>query len=121
MGDAVLVEIAARLTEAVREVDTVARYGGEEFCLLLPRTNIVGARLLAEKVRSAVADRPFTLHDARRTTLDVTASIGVATHPAHGDSLASLLTAVDAALYRAKGAGKNRVVVAEGSEAVVER
>lgn len=110
-GDTVLVEIAARITEAVREVDTVARYGGEEFCLLLPRTDVRGACLLAEKVREAVAARPFALHDHGRH-VDVTVSVGVATHPLHGDGAAPLLTAVDDALYRAKRAGKNRVEVA---------
>jgi diguanylate cyclase (GGDEF)-like protein len=117
-GDTVLVEIAARVTEAVREVDTVARYGGEEFCLLLPRTDAPGASLLAEKVRDAIGARPFPLHDGSRE-LDVTVSIGVATYPLHGGSVGALLTVVDEALYRAKRAGKNRVEVA-GADTTTE-
>jgi diguanylate cyclase (GGDEF)-like protein len=116
-GDAVLVEIAARLTSEVREVDTVARYGGEEFCLLLPRTDGDGARRLAEKARAQIADRPVALHDGREQT--VTVSAGVATHPDDGDSVVSLLTAVDRALYGAKRAGKNRVEVA-GTRTIAE-
>jgi two-component system cell cycle response regulator len=105
-GDAVLVEVAGRVASAVREVDVVARYGGEEFALLLPRTEPEGAALLAEKVRSLIADRPFQLESG---DLTVTASIGVACHPQHGGSVRELLAAADAALYRAKGAGRNRV------------
>ena len=62
--------------------------------------------------------RPFALHDGGRE-LDVTVSLGVATHPHHGDSLTALLTAVDTALYRAKRAGKNRVEIA-GNERTTE-
>lgn len=111
-GDAVLVELAGRLTAAVREVDTVARWGGEEFCLLLPRTDVEGAAQLAEKVRHTIASSPFSTEAAM---LDVTVSAGVACHPAHGSKVPALMAAVDAALYRAKGAGKNRVEVAEPS------
>ena len=111
-GDAVLVELAGRLASSVREVDTVARYGGEEFCLLLPRTDVGGAELLAEKVRDAVASAAFPTDGGE---LHVTVSVGVATHPVHGGTVPQLMSAVDAALYRAKRAGKNRVEVAVGA------
>ncbi|HET7654383.1 MAG TPA: sensor domain-containing diguanylate cyclase [Acidimicrobiales bacterium] len=118
-GDAVLVELAGRLIAAVREVDTVARYGGEEFCLLLPRTDAEGARLLAEKVRSEVAAMPFTIDPITGRQHPVTVSAGVATHPQDGETVTALLTAVDGALYRAKRAGKNRVEVAGPAQEVV--
>ena len=105
-GDAVLVQVAERLSQWTREVDTVARYGGEEFALVLPRTDLNGAELLAEKVRSAIADTPFEVDGG---PLRVTVSIGVSSHPDQGSTVADLVGAADAALYRAKAGGKNRV------------
>ena len=109
IGDAVLVELARRLVDQTREVDLVARFGGEEFALLLPQTELDGARRVAEKIRSEIADRPFGT-DAG--DLAVTMSAGVACHPHHGTG-ATLLASADAALYAAKAGGKNRVVLAD--------
>jgi diguanylate cyclase (GGDEF)-like protein len=105
-GDAVLVEIARRLIEHTRGVDLVARYGGEEFGLVLPRTELEGALQLAENVRAVVCATPI---DVGGTALAVTLSAGVACHPQHGTSIHTLTAAADAALYAAKGAGKNQV------------
>ncbi|HEX2118555.1 MAG TPA: diguanylate cyclase, partial [Acidimicrobiales bacterium] len=105
-GDTVLIELARRLTEAVREVDVVARWGGDEFTLLLPKTALPGALLLAEKIRAAVANAPFRIDTG---TLDITISVGVAAYPEHGSSGKDLVAAADAAMYRAKAAGRNRV------------
>jgi diguanylate cyclase (GGDEF)-like protein len=105
-GDAVLVEIARRLVEHTRGVDLVARYGGEEFGLVLPRTELEGALQLADNVRSVVCATPI---DVAGTALTVTLSAGVACHPEHGTSIHKLTAAADAALYAAKGAGKNQV------------
>jgi diguanylate cyclase (GGDEF)-like protein len=109
-GDAVLVEVSNRLSASTRQVDLVARYGGEEFLLLLPRTGRAGALEVAEKVRTAVTDRPVST-DAG--PVELTISLGVACHPEHGTTVASLTAAADAALYRAKRSGKNQVCVAE--------
>ena len=109
-GDAVLVEVANRLSASTRQVDLVARYGGEEFLLLLPRTNRAGALEVAEKVRSAVTDRPVVT-DAG--AVDLTISLGVACHPSDGTTVAMLTAAADTALYRAKRSGKNQVCVAD--------
>ena len=105
-GDTVLIELARRLTEAVREVDVVARWGGDEFTLLLPKTALPGALLLAEKIRSAVVNAPFRVDGG---SLDVTISVGVAAYPEHGSSGKELVAAADAAMYRAKAHGRNRV------------
>ena len=115
VGDAVLVELAGRLSAATREVDLVARYGGEEFVLLLPRTALTGAAKLAEKVRSAVAAEPVRFDDR---DLSVTVSCGVAAHPDHGATVRELVAASDAALYRAKAGGRNRAEIAAVEERV---
>lgn len=105
-GDTVLIELARRLTEAVREVDVVARWGGDEFTLLLPKTGLDGALLLAEKIRSAVGTAPFRIDTG---SLDITISVGVAAYPEHGSSGKDLVNAADAAMYQAKARGRNRV------------
>jgi two-component system cell cycle response regulator len=109
-GDAVLIEVASRLTGMVREVDLMARYGGEEFGALLPKTDLQGAGALADRIRAAIANERFAV-DGR--ALEITVSIGAAVHPDHGDTLVTLLAAADVALYRAKALGRNRVESAE--------
>ncbi|TMK86472.1 MAG: GGDEF domain-containing protein, partial [Actinobacteria bacterium] len=109
-GDAVLVELARRLTDATREVDVVTRFGGEEFALILPKTPVQGTLRLAEKVREVVSNEPFVAGNA---SIPVTVSVGAAGYPDHGLSTADLLSAADAALYRAKENGRNRVEEAE--------
>jgi diguanylate cyclase (GGDEF)-like protein len=105
-GDAVLVEVAQRLSAATREIDVVARYGGEEFVLLLPETDLAGTRILAEKVRRAMCEEPVE-HGGRTRT--VTLSLGVAAYPHSGTSVRTLLAAAQEALKRAKENGRNRI------------
>ena len=105
-GDAVLVEVAQRLSAATREIDVVARYGGEEFVLLLPETDLAGTRILAEKVRRAMCEEPVE-HNGRTRT--VTLSLGVASYPHSGTSVRTLLAAAQEALKRAKENGRNRI------------
>jgi diguanylate cyclase (GGDEF)-like protein len=108
-GDAVLREFARRLKQTVREVDLAARWGGEEFCLILPGSDATGGTHVAERAREALEARPVSLPDG--TEIAVTASFGVAALPdAVGEG--GLLDAADAALYRAKDLGKNRVETA---------
>ena len=111
-GDAVLRGIAEVLRGSVRVTDTVARYGGEEFVILMPETNIDGTEVVAERIRKNVEDFEFVYKSER---LKVTVSIGLAGYPQ--ENIAGeddLLKAADMALYEAKEAGKNRVVVSKG-------
>jgi diguanylate cyclase (GGDEF)-like protein len=114
-GDSVLRELAQRIDVEVRASDVAARFGGEEFVILLPRTSSSDGRHLAERIRHAVAAAPFVLPDGG--DVNVTVSIGIAEfNPGAGDtdlkSLGDALIArADVALYGAKAAGRDRVVV----------
>jgi diguanylate cyclase (GGDEF)-like protein len=106
VGDAVLIEVARRLISSIREVDVVARIGGEEFGLILPNTPVEGALHLAAKVRAIVGGQPV---ETDGLSLPLTVSAGVASFPDHGRTPAELYGAADAALYRAKAGGRDRV------------
>jgi diguanylate cyclase (GGDEF)-like protein len=110
-GDAILIELASRVAQHVREVDMLARYGGEEFVVILPDIDVDGAAIAAERIRREIGGRPFGEEGER--PLRVTVSIGHATNPNHGATEESLLGAADRAMYVAKSRGKNRVVGAD--------
>ena len=105
-GDAVLIELAARIKGEIREVDTLARYGGEELVLVLPETDVPGAQQAAERICEVVRNRPFDGQESA-TPLHVTLSIGVAVFPHHGTLASTLLRHADEALYAAKRAGRD--------------
>jgi diguanylate cyclase (GGDEF)-like protein len=106
-GDAVLHELPSIARQGLRGVDVFGRFGGEEFLLVLPGTDLEGARLVAERVRAAVAAAQFPgLPSGRR----VTVTLGVAERAA-GEDIKTLLKRTDRALYAGKGAGRNRVEV----------
>jgi diguanylate cyclase (GGDEF)-like protein len=112
-GDLVLQEVARVLRDSSREIDEPARYGGEEMAVALPQTDLEGAYQFAERLRRAVEDLRVPLRDGRGT-VSVTASLGVAALPGSAATdKAALVAAADAALYRAKRAGKNRTERAE--------
>lgn len=104
VGDELLIQVAARLRELVRELDTVARLGGDEFTVLLVDTTIEGAEQVAKRIVESLA-RPF---EVRRHSLFVTASIGLAFCPVDSDNAAGLTKAADTAMYRAKENGRDR-------------
>jgi diguanylate cyclase len=108
-GDRVLALVAERARKSVRASDTVGRLGGDEFLAILPQTSLDGARGVATKLREALAE-PYALDNA---TARLTASIGISLFPDHGSDPEQLQRAADAALYRAKRDGRNRVVLAE--------
>ena len=101
-GDAVLTAVALLLKDGSRHLDVVGRWGGEEFLVVCRDTDLAGAAVLAEKLRQSVANHLFPVVGQR------TASFGVATLRDQED-IDTLLARADAALYRAKDAGRNRV------------
>ena len=108
-GDGVLRAVSELLTEEARSSDLVARYGGEEFLVVLPETDDAGAAVLAERMRERVAGHLFRAWESDGP-LRVTASIGLATFPAARiESVEDLFARADAALYRAKAEGRDRV------------
>lgn len=107
-GDAALRHIARLVKEAVRPRDTAARIGGEEFAVWLPGADLKTGQEVAERLRASVEAAPFRFGGNER---QITVSCGVAAHPQPIRSIDNLMTAADAALYAAKGAGRNRVVV----------
>jgi diguanylate cyclase (GGDEF)-like protein len=102
-GDKVLVALARIVAEAVRSCDMVGRWGGEEFLVLCPETEAASAMVLAERLRLAVREHPF------ETPSRQTVSLGLAVYTP-GDTVDSLLARADAALYRAKEAGRDQVM-----------
>ncbi len=114
-GDKILKGIASLLQKKLRKGDGEAfRYGGEEMVVLLPRTPSKQAAEVAERLRSAIEEKKFSI--GRRKTLQVTSSFGVATfHLAMKDG-AELIQKADEVLYKAKKRGRNRVVIATREE-----
>jgi len=108
-GDIVLTAMGALLKEKVRGSDIACRYGGEEFALILPETEEEAAARRAEDIRLAIS--AIQLTHGGKPLGKVTASFGIALFPDHAGDTDSLLRAADVALYAAKGAGRNRVVV----------
>ena len=109
VGDEVLKGFAQVLLACKRDLDVVARYGGEEFAILCENTDTAGAKLLAERVRRELVQRPFA---AEAGAFRVTCSLGVATFPVHAQNREDLVRLADEALYRAKHSGRNRTVAA---------
>jgi diguanylate cyclase len=106
-GDAVLRRFTRVIEPQLRPADLLARIGGEEFVLLLPNSDLEAGLAVAERIRLAVAAEPFAVNGA---VLSVTASFGVACVEADDDTIDGPLDRADAALYRAKTAGRNKVL-----------
>lgn len=117
VGDAVLIELAQRATNAVGSEGTACRYGGEEFGIILPEYPVLKAAMLAERVRSEIASKPFDIRDCDEgpDELPITVSIGVSAVDAGPvDRLTKpgqMVSEADEGVYAAKEAGRNNVQV----------
>lgn len=109
-GDQVLRQVAQILKGAVYETDLAARYGGEEFVLILSRADPVGAKIKAERIRQRIASEPIR---SGWNETRITASMGIAHYPLHGQQGSEILARADAALYAAKARGRNCVAEAD--------
>jgi diguanylate cyclase (GGDEF)-like protein len=107
LGDEVLRQVSSLLSRHVRKIDVVCRYGGEEFVILLPQTTSQQALIVADKLRTIVAEWQFP-----GVPRALTISGGVAMYPDHGSTRDQIVKAADAALYTAKQAGRNRILSA---------
>jgi two-component system, cell cycle response regulator len=109
-GDDVLRFISALIKQEIRPGDLPARYGGEEFAVILPYADSNDAFVVAERLRNLMAAQDIAIQDGQ--SVKVTASLGCATFPADAQTEAALMAMADAALYRAKKGGRNRVCLA---------
>ncbi len=117
-GDAVLVEVAARLSANLRETDLISRIGGEEFLIALPGTFLTEARQVAERLRDAIEEQPFVLGNGAKVS--VTISIGLAISDelrasSATDRVAELVNCADQALLMSKSAGRNIVTTSRNA------
>jgi two-component system cell cycle response regulator len=112
VGDFVLRHVASRIQAAVRDFDMVGRFGGEEFVIIMTNANLELAKVIAERIRKGVMDTPLHL---KELTIRVTISLGVAMFR-QGEHKEALLERADAAMYEAKKAGRNRVMIARDTD-----
>ncbi len=110
-GDTVLREAAAFIVRSVRAEDIVCRFGGEEFVVILPMADLKASHARAERIRSKL--RELAVMHQGQSLGQITVSIGVAALPEHGTTSKELIAAADAALYRAKRDGRDRVETAD--------
>jgi diguanylate cyclase (GGDEF)-like protein len=110
-GDEVLEKIATLIRQNIRDTDVVGRYGGEEFIIILPKTNLSSAWVVAERIRSIV--EKAEMKDPAGNVFAITVSQGLAEWE-RGEDAASLVSCADEALYKAKGKGRNRVQISLG-------
>lgn len=112
VGDAVLKEVSGILLNSIRDIDTASRYGGEEFMIILPSTDRVQSRIVAERMREAIEQHDFAGIDSK-----ISVSIGISGMPdAKVDNEEKLIRCADFAMYRAKQLGRNRTVTVEALE-----
>jgi diguanylate cyclase (GGDEF)-like protein len=115
IGDEALRAVSRAIQRSVRDYDLVGRFGGEEFSLLMPHADAVTALRIAERIRAEVGDLRIETPAGPQEPVQMTVSVGVAALSGPGTTITDLLAAADAALYRAKDAGRNQVQLAAGA------
>ncbi len=110
MGSRTLQEAAARILNAVRQIDKVVRYGGDEFCIVLPETELKGAMEVAERVRQKISSSPFLLEETGG--LEITASFGISCYPIHALTKEDMIKRADEAMFVVKSMTKNNIQIA---------
>ena len=117
-GDKLLKEVAQRVDTQIRSMDTAARFGGDELAILLPEASAIEAARLAERIREVIAAQPFALTGEIKRHLTVSVGVASVSPGRHETDLKPvaerLLADADAALYRAKALGRNRVQLGAG-------
>jgi two-component system, cell cycle response regulator len=108
VGDTVIKGLSEVLIECTRKADLPIRYGGEEFVILLHNTDMEGAKIVGEKIRTTFAVKKFNLNSGE--VLQKTLSVGISHYPSQGDSIWKAIKYADVALYAAKHGGRDRVV-----------
>jgi diguanylate cyclase (GGDEF)-like protein len=114
MGSKAIREVSRRLVKEIRGSDKLFRYGGDEFCVVLPETDLRGARELAERLRLALGSRLFLVEDT--PGMPLTASFGIASYPEHSRTSLGLIKCADRAMQRIKLSGKNSIGVSVPGE-----
>ena len=112
IGDQALCAMAELTLTTVRQVDIISRYGGEEFAVLLPETDLEGAYVIAERLRTTIADHLFEIEGQ---LLQITISVGVATSEATDTIFDDVIRRADQALYAAKNSGRNTTQIASSN------
>jgi diguanylate cyclase (GGDEF)-like protein len=114
MGSRTLLEVSRRIRVKIRRFDKLFRFGGDEFCIVLPETEWRGAVEVAERVRDAIASRPFLVKELGDPAgSPMTASLGVSSYPLHARTQKDLIELADRAMQRVKMGTKNSIGVAE--------
>jgi len=113
MGSRTLYEVSVRVRAKIRKFDKLFRFGGDEFCIVLPETEWHGALEVAERVRDAIASKPFLVRELGDEGPRMTASLGVASFPLHARTQKELIERADRAMQRIKNAGKNAIGISE--------
>lgn len=106
-GDDALKNVAKILKNKIRCGDVITRLGGDEFAIVLPETDLKGARFVAEEIKTTIETHEFS----KKHDIHITTSIGLINYPIHAVSLGDLLSKVDTALYQAKANGRNTVCI----------
>ena len=111
VGDSLLKGFAAVLSSQVRRNDLAARYGGEEFLIILPETNVEGAYAVAEKIRTILSKKEWTIKESGKRIGQIKASIGIAQYKQLDETAKEVVNRADQAMYHAKNTGRDRIVI----------